>query len=131
MDNIKVHLHYLNRNLKRLARTINHIHSLNLKVFNRQITFRTINSIVNLLSTVKVTQMRQYLLKRRLPRKKKEKEERKEHPQNKDQVCKCQKMLECIGRRLYVSRKGVGNNFCSNKWPHKGFYFLSKGQHCL
>ncbi|KAF6148466.1 hypothetical protein GIB67_038821 [Kingdonia uniflora] len=32
--------------------------------------------------------MRQYLLKRRLPRKIKEKEERKEHPQNKDQSCK-------------------------------------------
>ncbi|KAF6176297.1 hypothetical protein GIB67_023588 [Kingdonia uniflora] len=32
MDNIKVHLHYLSRNLKRLARTINHIRSLNLKV---------------------------------------------------------------------------------------------------
>ncbi|KAF6146553.1 hypothetical protein GIB67_008839 [Kingdonia uniflora] len=59
--------------------------------------------------------MRQYLLKRRFPRKKKEKEERKEHPQNKEQAFKCQKMLsfwtrrmmlECIGRTqtLHVSQ---------------------------
>ncbi|KAF6143332.1 hypothetical protein GIB67_001276 [Kingdonia uniflora] len=44
--------------------------------------------------------MRQYLLKRRLPRKKKEKEERKKHPQNKDQACKCQKLLRFWTRRM-------------------------------
>ncbi|KAF6173148.1 hypothetical protein GIB67_028446 [Kingdonia uniflora] len=66
--------------------------------------------------------MRQYLLKRRLSRKKKEKEERKEHPQNKDQACKCQMMLsfwmrrmmlECIGRTqtLRVSQ-GRGDPEC-------------------
>ncbi|KAF6162137.1 hypothetical protein GIB67_008266, partial [Kingdonia uniflora] len=78
-DNIKIYLHSLNRNLRRLTRTINPICSLNFKVFNLQITFRTTYSMVNLLSTVKVTQMRQYLLKRRHPRKKKKKkkEERK------------------------------------------------------
>ncbi|KAF6175264.1 hypothetical protein GIB67_030482 [Kingdonia uniflora] len=40
MNNIKVHLHYLSRNLRRLARTINPIRSLNLKVFNCQNYFK-------------------------------------------------------------------------------------------
>ncbi|KAF6135163.1 hypothetical protein GIB67_035234, partial [Kingdonia uniflora] len=102
MDNIKVHLHSLNRNLRRLARTINPIRSLNLKVFSLQITFRTTYSIVNLLSTVKVTQMRQYMLMRQLPIKKMEKEESKEHPQNKDKPCKYQKILSFWTRRMMV-----------------------------
>ncbi|KAF6174989.1 hypothetical protein GIB67_026477 [Kingdonia uniflora] len=81
--------------------------------------------MVNLLSTIKVTQMRQYLLKRRCPRKTKEKEERKEHPQNKVKACKCQKMLsfwtrrmmlECIRRKqsLHVSQ-GRGDPECPTR----------------
>ncbi|KAF6174831.1 hypothetical protein GIB67_031552, partial [Kingdonia uniflora] len=106
-DSIKIYLYSLNRNLKRLARTINPIQSLNLKVFNLYITFRTTYSMVNLLNTIKVAQMGQYMLRRQCSRKKKEKEERKEQLQNKDKAYKCEKMLgfwtrrmmlDCIGR---------------------------------
>ncbi|KAF6171265.1 hypothetical protein GIB67_036933 [Kingdonia uniflora] len=80
MNNIKIYLHSLNRNLRHLACTINPIRSLNLKVFNLQITFKITYFMVNQLSTVKVTQMRQYLLKRRRPRKKKGKGGNKRAP---------------------------------------------------
>ncbi|KAF6176910.1 hypothetical protein GIB67_030593, partial [Kingdonia uniflora] len=102
MDNFKVHLHFLNRNLRRLACTIDPIRSLSLNVFNLQNTFRTTYSMVNLLSIVKVTQTRQYPLKRRRPRKKKENDERKKHPPNKGKTCKCQKMLSFWTRWIMV-----------------------------
>ncbi|KAF6165117.1 hypothetical protein GIB67_000701 [Kingdonia uniflora] len=80
--------------------------------------------------------MRQYLLKQRRPIKKKKKEERKEHPQNKDKACKCQKMLsfwtrwmmvDCIGLKqtLRVTRAWVTTSV-QTMGRTKGFTFYQK-----